>query len=59
MTDKKNESAVVSVRMPDGVLEQVDKWREDNSDKVNISRSGGIVYLVTRGLIEQGYQLKP
>lgn len=47
-----SKSSVVSVRIPDGVLNEIDKFVE-NSD-VKISRSSAIVYLLTRGLREQG-----
>lgn len=48
----KEKSSVVSVRIPCGVLEQIDRF-VDNSE-VKISRSSAIVYLLTRGLIDQG-----
>lgn len=50
MSSKK--STVVSVRFPDGVLEEVDKF-VDSSD-VKISRSAAIVYLITKGLKSVG-----
>lgn len=45
---EKKHDPVVSVRIPDGVLEEVNKW-VDNSP-VKISRSAAIVYLLTKGL---------
>lgn len=43
-----NKSSVVSVRIPDGVLEEIDLWVKKSP--VKISRSAAIVYLITKGL---------
>ena len=52
----KNGQSVVSVRIPERLLESVDKYVE--SSPVKISRSAAIVYLITRGLREQGFEVK-
>lgn len=56
MSDRKEEKVVVSCRIPEGVLESIDAWIKSND--VPVSRSGAIVYLLTRGLIEQGFKAK-
>lgn len=44
----KNNSSVVSVRFPDGVLKELDEFVKNSP--VKISRSAAIVYLLTKGL---------
>lgn len=53
---KKEDKFVVSVRIPEGVLEEIDVYVANSP--VKISRSAAIVYLLTRGLIEQGLKVK-
>lgn len=48
----KNYDSVVSVRVPDNLLKEVDKFVD--SSPVKVSRSAAIVYLVTKGLISEG-----
>lgn len=47
-----SKSSVVSVRIPDGVLKEIDIWVENSP--IKISRSAAIVYLLTKGLISEG-----
>ena len=51
-----NSQSVVSVRIPKNLLQAVDVYVE--SSPVKISRSAAIVYLITRGLREQGFEVK-
>lgn len=44
----KESKPVISVRIPDGVLEEIDIWI--SQQPVKVSRSAAIVYLITKGL---------
>ena len=52
----KNLQTVVSVRIPIETLAAVDKYVQESD--IKISRSAAIVFLIERGLTEQGYEVK-
>lgn len=52
----KNVQSVVSVRISKELLDVVDSYVANSP--VKISRSAAIVYLLTRGLTEEGYDVK-
>lgn len=54
--DNKKKDSVVSVRIPEGVLQGVLEFCENSP--VKISRSAAIVYLLTKGLISEGIVIK-
>lgn len=54
MSEKKYDP-VVTVRIPIGVLTATEEWIKSNPFKV--SRSAALIYLITKGLRAEGYEV--